>query len=586
MDIQNGSTPYQLTEKQKRYLSIKRVIDIILSCGAIIVFAPLLTAIAVAVKLDSPGPILFKQKRVGKNRELFEIYKFRTMRTDTPNNLPTHMLSNPERYITNVGKFLRRTSLDELPQLFNILKGEMYVVSTRPALWNQYDLMEERDKYGVHQIAPGLTGWAQINGRDELEIPAKAKFDGEYIERLGIWMDLKCILGTIASVLRHEGVVEGGTGKIHKREEGASNIIPPKRIKIAFNSKHSDKVKRIIYCLALSGGAYTAYINLKRKVNFQDNSLNNVENKFNIDNTLSTDSKSHSFKRILITGSNSYIGMSVSKWLQRTPNKYSIDIIDMMGDNWKDMSFSCYDVVYHVAGIAHADIGSIEESQKQLYYKVNTNLAIEVADKAKQEGVKQFIFMSSMIIYSGCKKEIITLDTRPHPLNFYGDSKWQADQQIRKLADDRFKVVVLRPPVIYGKGSKGNYPKLAKLAKSSPIFPIIKNERSMLYIDNFCEFIKLMIDNEENGIFFPQNNEYANTSDMVQMIAAIAGHRILMLPGVAPIIKITEKLPGKIGKMAIKAFGNSVYEMSMSEYKTNYRVISLKKSIELTEGDF
>lgn len=216
MGIQNRNIPYQLTEKQKKYLPMKRIIDLLLSGGAIILFSPLLVGIAIAIKLDSPGPVLFKQKRVGKDKKLFEIYKFRTMRTDTPSNMPTHMLEEPQQYITRVGRFLRKTSLDELPQLFNILKGDMYVVSTRPALWNQYDLIEERDKYGVHQIAPGLTGWAQINGRDELEIPVKARFDGEYIEKLGFWMDLKCFFGTIISVLKHEGVVEGGTGEKRK----------------------------------------------------------------------------------------------------------------------------------------------------------------------------------------------------------------------------------------------------------------------------------------------------------------------------------------------------------------------------------
>lgn len=216
MEIQNENRPYQLTKKQKKYLPVKRAMDLLLSGGAIIFFSPLLAGIAVAIKLDSPGPILFKQKRVGKDKKLFEIYKFRTMRTDTPSNMPTHMLKDPQQYITRVGRFLRKTSLDELPQLFNILKGDMYVVSTRPALWNQYDLIEERDKYGVHQIAPGLTGWAQINGRDELEIPVKARFDGEYIKKLGFWMDLKCFFGTIISVLKHEGVVEGGTGEKRK----------------------------------------------------------------------------------------------------------------------------------------------------------------------------------------------------------------------------------------------------------------------------------------------------------------------------------------------------------------------------------
>lgn len=210
---------YQLTKKQRCYLPIKRMIGLLLSSVAIILLSPLLAIIAIAIKIDSRGAVIFKQKRVGKNKELFDIYKFRTMRTDTPSDMPTHMLSNPEQYITRVGKFLRRTSLDELPQIFNIWRGDMYVVSTRPALWNQYDLMEERDKYGVHQIAPGLTGWAQINGRDELEIPVKAKLDGEYIKRMSFLFDCRCFFGTFISVLKHDGIVEGGTGEINKKKD-------------------------------------------------------------------------------------------------------------------------------------------------------------------------------------------------------------------------------------------------------------------------------------------------------------------------------------------------------------------------------
>jgi len=212
-------------------------------------------------------------------------------------------------------------------------------------------------------------------------------------------------------------------------------------------------------------------------------------------------------------------------------------------------------------------------------------LAIEVAEKAKEEGVKQFIFMSSMIVYSGCKEKVITAEIQPNPLNFYGDSKWQADQKVRELSDDFFKVVVLRPPMIYGKYSKGNYPKLAKLAKKLPVFPIVKNKRSMLHIDNLCQFVKLMIDNEEDGVFFPQNGEYTNTSDMVQMIAEVTGHKIVMIPGTSLAIKILEKVPGKVGVLATKAFGDLAYSMEMSEYPIDYRVSSLKQSIRLTEGE-
>ena len=209
------------TAMQKRirtYTPIKRMIDVLLSGIGILVLSPILLILCIAIKLDSPGPILFTQKRVGIHKSYFQIYKFRTMRTDTPKDMPTHMLSNPEQYITRTGKFLRRTSLDELPQIFNIFKGDMSIVGPRPALWNQYDLIAERDKYGANDVLPGLTGWAQINGRDELEIPVKAKLDGDYVKKYGLGMDLRCFFGTFVSVLRQDGVVEGGTGSLHNKE--------------------------------------------------------------------------------------------------------------------------------------------------------------------------------------------------------------------------------------------------------------------------------------------------------------------------------------------------------------------------------
>lgn len=199
------------------YAVIKRIIDFILSLIAMILLSWLFVILIVLIKIDSKGPILFKQKRVGIHKKHFKIYKFRTMRTDTPKDMPTHMLKNPEQFITKVGKFLRKTSLDELPQLLNIIKGDMAIVGPRPALWNQYDLIEERDKYGANDVLPGLTGWAQINGRDELEIPVKAALDGEYIKKMGFIMDVRCIFGTVKSVLKHEGVVEGGTGAMKKK---------------------------------------------------------------------------------------------------------------------------------------------------------------------------------------------------------------------------------------------------------------------------------------------------------------------------------------------------------------------------------
>ena len=200
-----------------RYM--KRPLDFIMSLAGIIVLSPVLLVIILCIKLSSPGPIFFKQKRVGIHKSHFNILKFRTMRIDTPKDVPTHLLENPEQYITGICRFLRKTSLDELPQLFNILKGDMAVIGPRPALWNQYDLIAERDKYGANDILPGLTGWAQINGRDELEIDVKARLDGEYVQKMSFLFDCKCFFGTITSVLHHDGVVEGGTGELHRKEK-------------------------------------------------------------------------------------------------------------------------------------------------------------------------------------------------------------------------------------------------------------------------------------------------------------------------------------------------------------------------------
>ena len=194
----------------------KRLIDIICSFFGILFLGFPMLIIALIIKIEDPGPALFKQKRVGKNKEHFMLWKFRSMRMDTPHDTPTHLLENPEQYILKSGKLLRKSSLDELPQLFNILSGKMSIIGPRPALWNQYDLIEERDKYHANDVLPGLTGWAQVNGRDELEIPVKAKFDGEYVENLSFAFDVKCFFKTIAAVFKHEGVVEGGTGAMKK----------------------------------------------------------------------------------------------------------------------------------------------------------------------------------------------------------------------------------------------------------------------------------------------------------------------------------------------------------------------------------
>lgn len=582
---------------------IKRIIDFILALGGLIVLSPVFIILCIWIKLDSKGPILFKQKRVGINKTYFNIYKFRTMYIDTPKDMPTHMLSNPDQYITKSGKFLRKTSLDELPQILNILKGEMAVIGPRPALWNQDDLIAERDRYHANDVRPGLTGWAQINGRDELEIPVKAKLDGEYVEKESFFMDVKCFLGTIGSVLVGDGVVEGGTGEMEQASQvtsaeklnkeimmgagvvaGAGTaglgilglIIHKFKNKDKKEKKYQGTLKKSLFILTSFYAVVTAIVNIFRKKNLKIEEKKEREIK-------QTEVKE---KNILITGANSYIGESVEKWLKQTSDRYHVTTLDMLDPHWKEHDFSKYDVVYHVAGIAHADVGNVSEEVKEKYYKVNRDLALEVANIAKDKGVQQFIFMSSMIIYSGCKETFITKETVPQAENFYGDSKLQADLALQKLNDETFKVCIVRPPMIYGKGSKGNYPLLVKLATKLPVFPIVKNRRSMLHIDNLCEFIRLMIDNEEAGIFFPQNDEYTNTSDMVEMVAKVKGHKIIMIPGVNFIIQLMTKIPGKIGTLSNKAFGNSAYDMILSCYdKGNYRVHSLNESIQVSEGD-
>lgn len=288
-------------------------------------------------------------------------------------------------------------------------------------------------------------------------------------------------------------------------------------------------------------------------------------------------------KRILITGANSYIGENVERYIGDQEKSWVVDTLDMQDPEWQKNSFVGYDVVFHVAGIAHADVSDVKDEVKQLYYDVNTRLAIETAQKAKSEGVKQFILMSSMIIYGG--REYIDANTEPAPTSFYGDSKWQADKGVRELAEEGFDVVVLRPPMIYGKGSKGNYPALARLARKLPIFPMVNNKRSMLYVGNLCEFVRLMIANEESGIYFPQNMEYSNTSEMVQMIAAAHGKHIWLTSLLSPLVTVGKNIPGKIGNLCKKAFGSSYYDMQMSTYEEKYCIYSFEDSIYKTERE-
>ena len=287
-------------------------------------------------------------------------------------------------------------------------------------------------------------------------------------------------------------------------------------------------------------------------------------------------------KKILITGANSYIGTSFEAYLRQWPDQYAVTTVDMIDGSWRQTSFAGYDTVYHVAGIAHSDSGKITEEKKALYYKINTDLTVETAQKAKVDGVKQFIFMSSAIVYGDSAPvglpKMITKDTPVSPANCYGDSKVQAENGIRPLADDGFKVVILRPPMIYGKGSKGNFPLLVKLANKLSVFPKVSNQRSMLYIGNLVEFVRLMIDHEEEGVFWPQNAEYSNTSDMVRQIAAANGRKLLLVPCLTWLLKLASHATGLVNK----AFGNLAYDQSMSHYPVDYRKFSLAESIRLS----
>lgn len=283
-------------------------------------------------------------------------------------------------------------------------------------------------------------------------------------------------------------------------------------------------------------------------------------------------------KRILITGKDSYIGLNFKKYLEQYPNDYYVEELDVRDDSWKNYDFSTFDVVYHVAGLAHS---TPDESQRELYYRVNTDLTYEVALKAKESKVKQFIFMSSIIVYgSGTIGEdrVITKDTPLTPDNFYGDSKKQAEIKIKPLEDENFKIVIIRPPMIYGPRSKGNYPLLAKFAKKTPIFPTLKNQRSMLFLGNLIEFIKLMIDNEERGIFLPQNKEYVSSYELIKIISQINNHKIWFTGLFNPFIRLLNK------QVYInKVFGNLTIDKELSRYKDNYNIYTLEESIKMTE---
>ena len=293
--------------------------------------------------------------------------------------------------------------------------------------------------------------------------------------------------------------------------------------------------------------------------------------------------------RVLITGANSYIGTSFENWIKENCRDVITKTIDLHKDSWRKENFSGYDAVFHVAGIAHADVSGVTEEQKALYYQVNTELTVQCAEKARADGVGQFIFMSSMIVYGESAgigtARMITRDTAAAPANFYGDSKLRAEEKLLKLETEKFRIVILRPPMIYGRGSKGNYPLLAKMAVKLPVFPKIYNQRSMLYVENLCRFVYLMVRNQERGIFFPQNSEYVCTSDMVKEIATVRGRRIHLWRGFNPFLRLAGHLGGRIGGLANKAFGNMTYEKTMSEYKEEYRIYDFRESVRRTERE-
>lgn len=554
---------------------IKRGLDVAMSFGGLVVFSPILGAIALAIKIDDPGPALFVQKRVGQNKKYFKLHKFRSMKMSTPHDVPTHMLDNPDQYITRVGKFIRAHSLDELPQIWDIFLGNMSVIGPRPALWNQDVLTSERDKYGANDVKPGLTGWAQINGRDELSLAEKSKFDGVYTKALeaggakAAEMDAKCFLGSLHVFNGDASVVEGGTGGIEKKS----------------HSKLRDGIP----------------------------AADPPEN-FASDYEFSVNTSDH--KKVLIVGANSYIGESFKSYAEKNyPDNFTFRTVDTLpGEDGKSEldlltlnELGSYDIIYHLAGIAHADIGNVSDETKEKYYRVNTDLAVSTARRYKEALISsnrsgKFVFMSSMIVYGDSApygvERVITKEYEPNPANFYGDSKWQADKGIRALADRTLRVAVIRPPMIYGKGSKGNYSSLSKLARKLPVFPDVENRRSMLYIGNLCEFLCQMflsvvddsdqyteIENPNSLIFMPQNEAFTRTSTMVKLIAETAGHHISLLKGLNPAVALADHVPGKVKGLVDKAFGNNAYDQKLSEYRgLDYKRYTFEESIRLTES--
>jgi len=498
---------------------LKAVLDFSLALFAIIVLGWLFILIAILIKATSPGPVFFKQKRVGRKCKFFYIHKFRTMRIDTPKDTPTHLLENPEQYITKIGRVLRKTSLDELPQIFDILRFKMSIIGPRPALYNQEDLVAERERHNANRIRPGLTGLAQVSGRDELSIETKAKVDGNYVKKRNLFLDIKIFFLTILKVFRRDGVVEGGTGSIQ-----SVNILE----------------------LPLS------------------------EALTDLDITTNTP------KKILITGANSYIGDNVYKWL--TATGHSADILDVKNEDWQTHDFSGYDTVLNVAGIAH-DIGG--KKHADLYYKVNCDLTLSLAQKAKDEGVGQFIAMSSMLVFTNAKAKHknITKDTEPKVKGCYGGSKLKADISLKELQTDDFKIAIVRPPMIFGAHSKGNFPRLISLSLKAPVFPKVKNRRSMLYIDNLSEFMRLLIESGDGGFYYPQNKDYYSSSELTRQIARHKGKRLR----VTRAANFPMWLLYPVSRSMRKLFGNLTYDLELSNhFEGKYLVVDNEESVRLS----
>lgn len=500
---------------------VKRALDVMLSFGGLVILSPVFIGLSIAIFIDDPGPIFFTQKRLGQNKKYFKLHKFRSMKMSTPHDVPTHMLDNPDQYITKVGKFIRTHSLDELPQIWDIFVNNMSVIGPRPGLWNQDVLTAERDKYGANDVKPGLTGWAQINGRDELEIPDKAKLDGEYAQKIGFMMDLKCFLGSIGVFGGDDSVVEGGTGT-----------------KFQHNVEKRLTTPKIAVCHT------------------------------NLDYSIP--------KKILVAGTGSYIGDKFKEYMTQFDN-YIIDEVNTISDEWKNKDFSLYDVVYDVAGIVHV---KEDDSNRELYYSVNRDLAVAIAQKAKCEGVKQFVYLSSMSVY-GLNVGRISKNTVLNPVNAYGKSKAEAEELLWQLADDRFIVSIVRPPMVYGKNCKGNYQTLKKFVLKFGVFPKYQNERSMIYIDNLSSAVRGIIHNEVSGVYFPQNADYVVTCNMAKKIAELNKRKIWETTALNGLIRIM------LNNVEIlkKVFGTLVYEKDLNIPIEWIVETKLEKTMEKTEKE-